>query len=48
MNTLIRWLCRGVRTYRDVRAVARGRFGARLYNRAVGRLANRGLRRLWR
>jgi hypothetical protein len=35
------------RTIGDVDAARRGRIGKRVYNRALGRIANRILSRLW-
>ena len=45
---MIRFLARLVVFLRDMNAVRRGRIGQRIYNKAVGRLAARGLRKVWR
>ncbi len=46
--TITSLLYRLARLAADVRAARRGRVPQRIANRAIGRAAGRGLRRLWR
>lgn len=46
--SLTRTLFRLARLSADGRAARRGRIPQRIANKAIGRIAGRGLRRLWR
>lgn len=48
MSSFIRWLVRLTVLLRDINAIRRGRIGARIHNKIVGRTVGRVTRKLFR